>query len=348
MPAQKNKRCQNLSFYEFRKRILEERRKREREKEQGKKTETETYAPVEGKTKYSVALLGLERAGKTSLVKKLLKQDDIHTRPTYGVNIENYQYRNLSFTCFDLGGHQPFRLSLWKKFIERADGILYLVDSADEARFEESKQTFWHYINYTNANSPILFLANKSDLPNSKELDDISRFFELDKFLRNLRPFNIKKISAKTGQGVYEAWDWMVDVLCGAQQWKVNIAAAVLTDIDGKIVSEALFGTPTEQSKIAGDFKKLKELSKLFAIASKESIQSVKLESLYTKHVSHVKRGQFTLSVMIDPIDPVTRAQQIQLRILEFFSRNPLEAKKDLREIFLNKFPLEVSGGTKT
>ncbi|MHA1685768.1 MAG: ADP-ribosylation factor family protein [Candidatus Heimdallarchaeaceae archaeon] len=338
-----------MSFYEFRKRILEEKRKREKaSKTQAKKTESETYIAEEGKTKYSVALLGLERAGKTSLVKKLLKQDDIHTRPTYGVNIENYQYRNLSFTCFDLGGHQPFRLSLWKKFIERADGVLYLVDSADEGRFEESKQTFWHYINFANANSPILFLANKSDLPDSKDLDEISKIFELDKFLRNLRPFNIKKISAKTGQGVYEAWDWMVDVLCGAQQWKVNIGAAVLTDIDGNILSEAMFGTPVEQAKIANDYKKLKELSKLFAIESRESIQSVKLESLYKKHVSHVKRGQFTLSVMIDPIDPVTRAQQIQLRILEFFSRNPLEAKKELREIFLNKFPLEVSGGTRT
>ncbi|MHA1954962.1 MAG: ADP-ribosylation factor-like protein [Candidatus Heimdallarchaeaceae archaeon] len=332
-----------MSFYEFRKRIMEEKKRREQQ-EHTTKVETSQESVV-GRNKFSVALLGLERAGKTSLVKKLLKQDDIVVRPTYGVNLENYQYRDLNFTCFDLGGHQPFRLSLWKKFIERADAVIYLVDSADHARFDESKQTFWHYINFAKQSAPVLFLANKGDLPNSKELVEINESFELDKFLRNLRPFNIKKVSALTGQGVYSAWDWVVDVLCGAQQWKVKIGAAVLSDIDGNIISEALFGRPSEQALVANDFKKLKELTKLFAIESKESIQSVKLESLYKKHVSHVKRGAYCLSVMIDPIDPVTRAQQIQLRILENFSRNPTEAQKNLSEVLESKFPLEVEGG---
>jgi len=152
-----------MSFYEFRKRIMEEKKRREQQ-EQQLKTET-SQETVVGRNKFSVALLGLERAGKTSLVKKLLKQDDIVVRPTYGVNLENYQYRDLNFTCFDLGGHQPFRLSLWKKFIERADAVIYLVDSADHARFDESKQTFWHYINFAKQSAPVLFLANKGDLP---------------------------------------------------------------------------------------------------------------------------------------------------------------------------------------
>jgi len=334
-----------MSFYEFRKRILEEKQKREKQQRKQERTGGANQESVVGRNKFSVALLGLERAGKTSLVKKLLKQEDIVVRPTYGVNLENYQYRDLNFTCFDLGGHQPFRLSLWKKFIERADSVIYLVDSADHVRFEESKQTFWHYINFAKQSAPVLFLANKSDLPNSKELTEINEAFELDKFLRNLRPFNIKKVSALTGQGVYEAWDWIVDVLCGAQQWKVKVGAAVLADISGNIISEAIFGRPSAQAEIANDFKKLKELTKMFAIESKESIQSVKLESLFKKHVSHVKRGAYCLSVMIDPIDPVTRAQQIQLRILENFSRNPAEVKKNLNDVFESKFPLEVEGG---
>jgi len=337
-----------MSFYEFRRRILEEKKRQQKQQSKIGEKRASSFSQPEletGRTKYSVALLGLERAGKTSLVKKLLKQDDIVTRPTYGVNIESYHYRDLNFTCFDLGGHAPFRLSLWKKFIERADGILYLVDSADNSKFEESKQTFWHYINFAKPNSPVLFLANKSDLPNSKELAEINEYFELDKFLRNLRPFNVKKISAKTGQGVYEAWDWMVEILCGAQQWKVKIAAAVLTDVSGNILSEAMFGRPDDQAHLASDFRKLKELAKLFAIEAKDSIQSVKLESLFKKHVSHVKRGAYALSVMIDPIDPVTRAQQIQLRILEYFSRNATITQDSLEEVFISKFPLEVEKG---
>ena len=113
-----------MSFYEFRKRIMEEKAKRETKEKQIRTESTVQQESVVGRNKFSVALLGLERAGKTSLVKKLLKQEDIMVRPTYGVNLENYQYRDLNFTCFDLGGHQPFRLSLWKKFIERADACL--------------------------------------------------------------------------------------------------------------------------------------------------------------------------------------------------------------------------------
>ncbi|MCK5305476.1 MAG: hypothetical protein KAJ72_09500, partial [Candidatus Heimdallarchaeota archaeon] len=128
-------------------------------------------------------------------------------------------------------------------------------------------------------------------------------------------------------------------------QWKVKIGAAVLTDISGNIISEAIFGNPNEQATVANDFKKLKELTKMFAVEAKESIQSIKLENLFKKHVSHVKRGAYCLSVMIDPIDPVTRAQQIQLRILENFSRNPAEVNRNLGDIFESKFPLEVEGG---
>ncbi len=339
-----------MSFYEFRRRVLEEKRRQEKsQRGVGTKKQNIYKAPESsiGRTRYNVALLGLERAGKTSLVKKLLKQDNIFTRPTYGVNIETYNYRDLSFTCFDLGGHAPFRLSLWKKFIERADGILYLVDSADHSRFEESKQTFWHYINFAKPNSPVLFLANKADLREAKELSEIQEFFELDKFLRNLRPFDIRKISAKTGQGVYEAWDWIVDILSGEQQWKVRISGAVLTDISGTIISEAIFGRPDEQAPLAADFRKLKELARLFAIESKDSIQSVKFEALFKKHVSHVKRGAYSLSVMIDPIDPVNRAQQIQLRVLEYFSRHTDISHNTLYDVFTAKFPLEVDTGLK-
>lgn len=333
-----------MSFFEFRKKILEEKKRRQRTQTTATRVTPKKDTEDVRKSKYNVALLGLERAGKTSLVKKLLKQDDIVTRPTYGVNIENYKYRDLSFSCFDLGGHKPFRMSLWKKFIERADAIMFLVDSADTARFEESKQTFWHYSDYVRDEGPVLFLANKSDLRTSKDLDTIHEFFELDKFLRNLRPFHVAKISAKTGQGVYEAWDWLVDVLAGDKKWKVRISGTVLADTDGKVVSEVLFGRPDEQAENVTDFRKLKEQIKLFAIESRESIQSVKLESLYKKHASHVKRGGYCLSVMIDPIDPVTRAQQIQLRILEHFSRNSNITDRTLEEVMLSKFPLEVKG----
>ncbi len=340
-----------MSFYEFRKRIMEEKSRKERFSRETTTITQKTPEPknevTTDKNRFTITIIGLERAGKTSLVKKLLKQDDLIIRPTYGVNIENYQYRNLHFSVIDAGGHKPFRMTMWKKFIERADGLIFLVDSADNARFEESKQTFWHYSGFSKPNIPVMFIANKSDLTTSKALETIHEYFELDKFLRNQRPFSVSKISAKTGQGVYEAWDWIVDVLSGKKQWKVRISSAIISNEKGDILSEALFGRPDEQANYAIDYRKLKELSKLFALESKDSIQTVKLESLVKKHVSHVKRGQYCLSIMIDPIDPVNRAQQIQLRILEHFTREQHVNYNSLEEVLLSKFPLEVDGGYK-
>ena len=63
-----------MSFYEFRKRIMEEKAKREKQEKKTRTKVTTQQESMVGRNKFSVALLGLERAGKTSLVKKLLKQ----------------------------------------------------------------------------------------------------------------------------------------------------------------------------------------------------------------------------------------------------------------------------------
>ncbi|MHA1155888.1 MAG: ADP-ribosylation factor-like protein [Candidatus Heimdallarchaeota archaeon] len=68
-------------------------------------------------TKKSVAIVGLDGAGKTTIVKRILRSEFTLTRPTFGVNIEVYNYRSLEFIVYDLGGQTPLRESLWEKFI---------------------------------------------------------------------------------------------------------------------------------------------------------------------------------------------------------------------------------------
>ncbi|MHA1355370.1 MAG: ADP-ribosylation factor-like protein, partial [Candidatus Heimdallarchaeota archaeon] len=116
-----------------------------------------------GSTKQHVAIIGLDAAGKTTIMKRILRSEYSLSKPTFGVNIEVYQYRTLEFVVWDLGGHAPIRKTLWKKFVTKAQTIVFVVDAADKKRFHLAKEVFYESLENTDPKAPILFLANKSD-----------------------------------------------------------------------------------------------------------------------------------------------------------------------------------------
>ena len=87
------------------------------------------------KEKKTIAIVGLDGAGKTTIVNRILRSEFNLSRPTFGINIEIYKYRTLEFVVYDLGGQTPLRESLWEKFVSSADGLVFVLDSADQKRF---------------------------------------------------------------------------------------------------------------------------------------------------------------------------------------------------------------------
>jgi len=108
--------------------------------------------------------LGLDNAGKTTLL-GFLKDGHLRSaRPTQQPNQEELVLDRLSFKTFDLGGHKSARV-LWKDYCIDADVIVFLVDATDRDRFAEAKEELDGLLKMDEfAQVPILVLGNKIDL----------------------------------------------------------------------------------------------------------------------------------------------------------------------------------------
>ena len=130
-----------------------------------------------------ILLLGLDNAGKTQILYCMKLGEALTTTvPTLGFNIEQIEYKNLKFKAWDLGGQSRFR-NLWHHYYESTNAVIFVIDSNDRDRFQESKQELHALLNQeTLRNCPFLIFANKQDLPQAAELHEIKKIYELHRF----------------------------------------------------------------------------------------------------------------------------------------------------------------------
>ncbi|CAL5212718.1 unnamed protein product [Lathyrus oleraceus] len=164
-----------------------------------------------GNTEMRVVMLGLDAAGKTTILYKLHIGEVLSTVPTIGFNVEKVQYKNVIFTVWDVGGQEKLR-ALWRHYFNNTDGLIYVVDSLDRERIGKAKQEFQNIINDPfMLNSVILVLANKQDLRGAmtaREVCDGLGLFELKN-----RKWHIQSTCALKGDGLYEGLDWLSSTL---------------------------------------------------------------------------------------------------------------------------------------
>lgn len=70
-------------------------------------------------------MLGLDAAGKTTILYKLKLGESTITIPTIGFNVETVQYKNINFTVWDVGGQHLVR-PLWKHYYPGTNGKFIL------------------------------------------------------------------------------------------------------------------------------------------------------------------------------------------------------------------------------
>ena len=95
-----------------------------------------------GSKEVRVLILGLDNAGKTTILYKLQMGEVVTTVPTIGFNVETVQYKNLRFQVWDLGGQTSIR-PYWRCYYQNTSAIIYVVDSSDSDRMGISKQELY-------------------------------------------------------------------------------------------------------------------------------------------------------------------------------------------------------------
>jgi ADP-ribosylation factor protein 1 len=159
---------------------------------------------------YRLLMLGLDAAGKTTILYKLKLGENLTTIPTIGFNVETVEYRNISFTVWDVGGQKKLR-TLWRHYYHGTQGLIFVVDSNDQARFELAAQELHHLLGCDEMrDAVVLVFCNKQDLPNAVKVNQLSEALRLRQ-LRN--QWFIQPCVAPTGDGLYEGLEWLAATL---------------------------------------------------------------------------------------------------------------------------------------
>jgi len=167
--------------------------------------------------------LGLDNAGKTTLLGALSQKRVISCRPTTQPNQQELTLGGLSFRTVDLGGHKSAR-GLWKDYMIDVDVIVFVVDVADSDRFPEAKEVLHELLKLDQLSQiPFLVLGNKIDKrgavsePELKEALGIYYTSGKGKVQveQHIRPIEVYMCSIGNGTGYAEGFRWVAQYVKG-------------------------------------------------------------------------------------------------------------------------------------
>ncbi|NXE56499.1 ARF5 factor, partial [Dromaius novaehollandiae] len=151
--------------------------------------------------------VGLDAAGKTTILYKLKLGEIVTTIPTIGFNVETVEYKNICFTVWDVGGQDKIR-PLWRHYFQNTQGLIFVVDSNDRERVQESADELQKMLQEDELRDAVLLVfANKQDMPNAMAVSELTDKLGLQT-LRS-RTWYVQATCATQGTGLYDGLDWL-------------------------------------------------------------------------------------------------------------------------------------------
>mmetsp|Transcript_7504 Transcript_7504/g.23912 ORF Transcript_7504/g.23912 Transcript_7504/m.23912 type:complete len:240 (+) Transcript_7504:28-747(+) len=169
-----------------------------------------------GRRHCKILMLGLDSAGKTTILYQLKLGELAATTPTLGVNVETVTYKNIEFMVMDMGGQDKIR-ALWSHYYDGANALIFVVDSSDEERLAEAKEELRKLLGEEALKEALLLVfANKQDLPQALSVQQVADTLELSAIPH--RSWYIQACSATTGAGISDGLDWLAKKLAAQER----------------------------------------------------------------------------------------------------------------------------------
>ncbi|XP_068782492.1 E3 ubiquitin-protein ligase TRIM23-like isoform X3 [Struthio camelus] len=167
------------------------------------------------KMEIRVVTLGLDGAGKTTILFKLKQDEFMQPIPTIGFNVETVEYKNLKFTIWDVGGKHKLR-PLWKHYYLNTQAVVFVVDSSHRDRVSEAHSELAKLLTEKELRDALLLIfANKQDVAGALSVEEITELLSLHKLCCG-RSWYIQGCDARSGTGLYEGLDWLSRQLVAA------------------------------------------------------------------------------------------------------------------------------------
>ncbi|KAG6039302.1 ADP-ribosylation factor-like protein 2 [Claviceps citrina] len=155
-----------------------------------------------------ILMLGLDNAGKTTIVKKIMGED-VHTvSPTLGFIIKTIDYDGYKLNIWDVGGQKTLR-SYWRNYFEKTDALIWVVDATDRLRIEDCREELHGLLLEERlSGASLLIFSNKTDVEQCMDEQEIRTALRLDEIRSH--QWHILRCSAMTGKNLQEGLAWVV------------------------------------------------------------------------------------------------------------------------------------------
>ncbi|KAL3843564.1 hypothetical protein ACJIZ3_000967 [Penstemon smallii] len=163
---------------------------------------TKLFSRLFAKKEMRILMVGLDAAGKTTILYKLKLGEIVTTIPTIGFNVETVEYKNISFTVWDVGGQDKIR-PLWRHYFQNTQGLIFVVDSNDRDRVVEARDELHRMLNEDELRDAVLLVfANKQDLPNAMNAAEITDKLGLHSLRQRISRAHVPPL----GRGCTRGW----------------------------------------------------------------------------------------------------------------------------------------------
>ncbi|XP_003383133.1 PREDICTED: ADP-ribosylation factor-like protein 5B [Amphimedon queenslandica] len=160
-----------------------------------------------GKEEYKIIIVGLDNAGKTTILYQFLMNEVVHTSPTIGSNVEEVRWRNLHFVMWDIGGQESLRQA-WSTYYSSTHFLILVVDSTDRERLQVTKGELHQMLEHEDLKKAgVLIYANKQDVKGSMGATEITQHLNLTSIKEH--GWHIQPCCALTGEGLYQGLEWI-------------------------------------------------------------------------------------------------------------------------------------------